>query len=146
MQRADRRFRDEVVSSGVEARRNRLNAISKRVLDAAIAIHRAFGPGLLESAYAKALLIELRHQGLGVQSEVTIETSWRGDPLGAAFRADLIVEGCLLVELKPVSELSPLFKAQVRTYLKLLEFRLGPLINFNHERLIDGFERIPNQF
>ena len=139
-------WRDEVVTPRRQAQRDRLNEISGAVVAAAIEVHRGLGPGLLESIYQKALAIELRAAGYFVETEVIVEAEWRGQSLDAAFRADLIVERCLLIELKAVNEVTALFKSQVRTYLKLLDFRLGLLINFNSIRLIDGLERIPNQF
>ena len=128
------------------AEQERLNALSKDVLDAAIEVHRGLGPGLLESAYSAALLHELRLRHLEVQREVAVEADWKGQPLGLAFRADLIVSRCLLVELKAVTKLEPVFAAQTRTDLKLLDFRLGLLINFNQSRLLDGYQRVVNDF
>ena len=140
------RFADEVVSDHRRDSRERLNAISQDVLDGAIAIHREFGPGLLESAYQRAMVVELRERGLKVDAEVQVDGEWRGQSIGLAFRADLIVERCVLVELKAAEQLTGLYRSQTRTYLKLLDFRLGLLINFNSVRLVDGYERILNRF
>ena len=141
-----RPFVDQVVTARRQAERKRLNDLSKNVLVAAIEIHKAFGPGLLESAYQRTLALELRERGLTTETEVKIDGHWRGRSIGLAFRADLIVEDCLLIELKAVSELTGLHRAQTHTYLKLLDFRLGLLINFNSLKLIDGYERIANRF
>ena len=126
--------------------REEINAISGQVIDAAIRIHKAFGPGLLESAYERALQIELRKRGLQSLSQVGIEVAWEGESVGIAFRADLVVEKCLIVELKSVETLLPVHSAQLLTYLKLSGLPLGLLINFNSERLKDGIRRKVNAF
>ena len=137
---------DEAISAERLQRREQLNGLSEIVLDAAITIHKAFGSGLLESAYQRALVIELRERGLSVRAEVPVEARWRGKPLGNAFFADVLVDNRLLIELKAVREVTNVHRAQARTYLKLLDYRLGLLINFHALRLIDGYERIVNDF
>ena len=138
--------RDSFVSPSRQSERDRLDKISQVILDSSIEIHRKMGPGLLESVYQQALAIELRERGLFVEWETKVEATWRGQSLGTAFRAELIVERCVLIELKAVADVTTLNRAQVRTYLKLLDFRLGLLINFNALRLIDGYERIYNRY
>ena len=132
--------------AGQRTSRERLNEISKEVVDACYCIHSHLGPGLLESAYQKKLLVELRSRGLMVLSEVWIDTVWKGEPIERAFHADLIIERCVLVELKAVDQTIELHEAQVRTDLKLLDYRLGLLINFNKIRVKHGIRRIVTGF
>ena len=107
-------------------------------------VHRTLGPGLLESVYSKALALELRSRGLDVDSEVPVDIFYKGEALGLGFRADLIVGGKVLVELKSVEIMLPVHRKQVLTYLKAKDFKLGLLINFGAPLLKDGFERIAN--
>lgn len=120
------------------------NQISEIVLDAAICVHRAFGPGLLESVYQKALCIELLERGLKVKSEFPVEVSYKGSALGLGFRGDILVESLVLLELKSVEDLSAAHRKQVLTYLRVLNLRLGLLINFGAPLLKTGYERIVN--
>jgi len=112
------------------------------VLTAATTVHRELGPGLLESVYERALMIELQDAGLHAESEVVVPVSYRGRDLGTGFRADIIVEDALLLELKAVDRLSPIHLAQVITYLKLLRLRRGFLLNFNAVLMKDGIQRV----
>ncbi len=114
----------------------------ERVLTAATVVHRELGPGLLESVYEKALLVELMEVGVGARHQVEIPVVYRGRDLGVGFRADLIVEDCLLLELKCVDVFTPVHTAQVITYLKLLRFKRGFLLNFNVRLLKQGIKRI----
>ena len=116
--------------------------IVHNVVDAAIAVHRELGPGLLESAYERALAFELSQRGLSVACQVEVPVCYRGHDLGTGFRADMIVEDCLLLELKSVDALSGLHLAQVMTYLRLLKFRRGLLLNFNTRLLKEGLKRV----
>ncbi len=118
------------------------DALCERVIGAAIAVHRSLGPGLLESAYEKALIFELADLGLHVQAQVDIPLVYRGNDLGPAFRADVIVDQCLLLELKSVAELTDLHLAQILSYLRLLGFKRGYLMNFNVRRMMDGVRRV----
>lgn len=120
------------------------NEISAGVLDSAMVVHRTLGPGLLESVYSKALALELRSRGLVVEVEVPVDIFYKGEALGLGFRADLIVGGKVLVELKSVEIMLPVHRKQVLTYLKAKDFKLGLLINFGAPLLKDGFERIAN--
>jgi GxxExxY protein len=120
------------------------NDISAVVLDSAIVVHRTLGPGLLESVYSRALALELRSRGLDVEVEVPVDIFYKGEPMGLGFRADLIVGGKVLVELKSVEVMLPVHRKQVLTYLRAKDVKLGLLINFGAPLLKDGFERIAN--
>ena len=114
------------------------------VVDAAFHIHRELGPGLLESVYEVILVEELRSKGLVVERQVSIPIRYRGLDIAEGFRADLIIENLLLVELKSVERTSPLHAKQVLAYLGLLDMPLGLLINFGAETLREGIRRIAN--
>lgn len=116
--------------------------LSDRVIGGAIKVHRSLGPGLLESAYQACLVHELITAGLFVESEVEIPLRYRGVEVKSAFRADLIVERSLLVEVKSVAKLMPIHDAQVMTYLKLTQLGTGLLLNFNERVLKDGLRRL----
>lgn len=122
----------------------RENEIAKIVVDAALAVHRALGPGLLESVYQAALAYELRERGLQVEIEVPVPVVYREVKLEIGFRADLIVDGCVLIELKSIEQVNPVHKKQTLTYLKLTGYKLGLLINFGEELLKDAVHRIVN--
>jgi GxxExxY protein len=118
--------------------------VAAHIVDAAVAIHKALGPGLLESAYMAALQIEFDERGLNCKREVPIEAKYRGRPLGLVYRADLLVEGKVLVEVKAVLGPEPLHVAQLLSYLRLGGWRLGLLLNFNSPLMKDGIRRIVN--
>jgi GxxExxY protein len=120
------------------------NELSSIIINTAIDIHRKLGPGLLESVYLAVLEYELKKRGLNVQKEVSIPVQWDNLRLEIGFRADLIVEGMVLVELKSVEELAAVHKKQVLTYIKLTDLRLGLLVNFGAELLKHGLHRIIN--
>lgn len=120
------------------------NEISAVVLDSAMVVHRTLGPGLLESVYSKALALEIKSRGLHIEAEVPVDIFYKGEPLGLGFRADLIVGGKVLVELKSVEVMLPVHRKQVLTYLRAKDVKLGLLINFGAPLLKDGFERIAN--
>jgi GxxExxY protein len=125
----------------------KLNAISAQVLDAAFRVHSALGPGLLESAYVACLAHELRKAGLQVRTEVPVPVVYDGVQLAdVGYRIDILVEEQLVVEVKSVEALAPVHHAQVISYLKLSNRRLGLLINFNVARLVDGISRKANKF
>ena len=117
-------------------------AIINAVLSAAIAVHRQLGPGLLESVYEHALMIELADAGIQACRQGEVCAHYRGHDLGLGFRADIVVAGSLLREIKSVEEFSPALLAQVMTYLKLLGFKRGYLLNFNKRLLKDGIKRV----
>ena len=113
-----------------------------RVLTAATEVHKALGPGLLESVYELALMVELEVAGIPARRQVEVPVSYRGRDLGAGFRADIIMADCLLLELKAVEALAPIHIAQIITYLKLLGFKRGYLLNFNVPLLNQAITRI----
>ena len=119
-----------------------INALTQKVIGCAIAVHRALGPGLLESVYRECMVIELRAQNLRVEWERSVSIEYRGQRIGGALKIDLLVEGCLIVELKAVERLHPVHPAQVITYLKLTGCPAGLLINFNVMVLKDGLKRL----
>jgi GxxExxY protein len=131
-------------AEGAEKAEKRENQISGIVLDAAIAVHTALGPGLLESAYQACLAYELMSRGLKVQQQVPLPIKYRGVLVDAAYRIDLIVEDLVVIEIKAAERLLPVHDAQLLSYLKLSDKRLGLLINFHVLRLKDGYKRIVN--
>jgi len=116
--------------------------LSQKVIGCAIEVHRALGAGLLESAYEQALAHELSQSGLAFQRQVPIVVHYKGVNLGCGYRADLVVEDELLIELKSVGELNDVHRAQLVSYLKLSAYPCGLLINFNCRRLRDGIQRL----
>lgn len=120
------------------------NEISSKIIGAAIEVHRQLGPGLLESTYETCLVFELRQQGLLVQSQVPIPVIYKEIKLETAYRLDIIVENNIIIEAKSVDELAPIHMAQMLTYLKLSNRKLGLLINFNVAKLGDGLKRVVN--
>ena len=120
------------------------NQISAVVLETSIDIHRRLGPGLLESVYQAILAHELVKRGLRVDREVPIPVEWDGLQIELGFRADLIIEGTVLLELKSVESLAAVHKKQVLTYLRLTHLQLGLLLNFGAALMKDGIHRIVN--
>ena len=120
------------------------NAIGKIVVDAAVAVHRALGPGLLESVYETVLAAELRERRLHVERQSAVPIEYRGLRFEEGFRADLIVEGKVLLELKSIEKLSNVHKKQLLTYLRLSGRKLGFLLNFGEGVIKDGIVRIVN--
>ena len=120
--------------------------LSYKVIGCAMEVYNVLGPGLLESAYEKALIHELQINGLSVSSQVPVEMLYKGVNLGEGLRLDLLVEDSLIVELKSVDELKPVHYKQLLTYLKLLDKRIGLLINFNVNDFRDGIKRVVNDF
>ena len=116
--------------------------LSNRVLGCALEVHKALGPGLLESAYESALAYELSTAGLMVQRQVDVPVIYKEVKLDCGFRIDLLVEKQLVVELKSVESLLPLHEAQLLTYLKLTGCKVGLLINFNVRLLKNGIKRL----
>lgn len=121
-----------------------INALSKIIIGAAIEVHRVLGPGLLEHTYQAAMMEELKLRGLKVRKEVEIPCMYKGIRLDTAYRADLIVEDEIILELKATDNDSNLFSKQLLTYLHFADKRLGLLINFNRERLAEGLKRVVN--
>jgi len=122
------------------------NGVAKHVMDAAFEIHRILGPGLLESVYEAILTRKLDKAGLLVERQVPISISIRFEDMtfDEGFRADLVVEKKVIIELKSVEHLQPVHGKQLLTYLRLTDCRLGLLINFGEHLLKDGFKRVVN--
>lgn len=126
--------------------RDQLNKVGGIILDASIAVHRELGPGLLESAYTISLAHELQLRNLSVSTQVPVELNYKGIPLGKAYAMDILVENKIIIEVKSSEGINAVYVAQLITYLKLSDCRLGYLINFNTPLLKDGFHRIVNNF
>lgn len=120
------------------------NEISKQVVDAAFKIHKTLGPGLLESVYEAVLAYELKQRGLLVIRQQAVPVIYEGVQLEEGFRADLIIGGKVIVELKSVEAVAPVHKKQVLTYLRLTNLKLGLLINFGEALIKDGITRVSN--
>ncbi len=113
-----------------------------QVIGCAIRVHRRLGPGLLESAYEACLVQELSQNKVAFAQRVPVPIAYDGAQVDCSYRADLVIEGVLLLELKSVERVLPIHLAQVLTYLKLLDLRQGLLINFNVTRLVDGIRNV----
>ncbi|MCZ2343851.1 MAG: GxxExxY protein [Bacteroidales bacterium] len=122
-----------------------INEISGVIVDAAFKIHVKLGPGLLERVYLAVLERELLRRGLRVRREVPVPIRYDDLEFDEGFRDDLIVEDCIVVELKSVENLLPVHAKQVLTYCRLLDYRLGLLINFGSVLIRDGIKRIANR-
>ena len=118
-----------------------LNGISKKIIGCAIEVHKELGAGLFESVYETCLILELEKQGLHVESQVDIPLYYKGQLTDKKFRIDLLVENEVIVELKSVNEVLPIYEAQLLTYLKLANKHLGLIINFNVPLLKNGIIR-----
>ena len=119
-----------------------VNRIDRSVMDAAFTVHRALGPGLLESVYETCLAEELRQAGLGVERQVGVPLTYGQARMDVGYRLDLLVERSVVVEVKSIDAPASIHAAQVLTYLRFSGTRLGYLINFNTVRLKDGFRRL----
>jgi GxxExxY protein len=117
-----------------------LSGLTSRIIGAAIEVHKALGPGLLESIYEEAMCIELEERGIPFTRQFRIPAYYKGRPLGT-YVVDLLVDDRVIVEIKCVSQMSPVFEAQLLTYMRLTDKRLGLLINFNSRLLKDGIMR-----
>jgi GxxExxY protein len=120
------------------------NKIGKIVVDASIHLHRTLGPGLLESVYEATLARRLKKLGLNVARQVSVPIEFEGEQFDEGFRADLIIEGKVILELKSVEKISPAHKKQLLTYLKLTGLKLGFLLNFGEELMKQGITRAIN--
>jgi GxxExxY protein len=125
-----------------ESTSDEIERVATEIVDAAFKIHMKLGPGLLESAYQVLMEYELRKRGLYVQREVPVPVVYEDVRLDAGYRLDLLVNNCVIVEIKAIEKLHPVHEAQVLTYLKLTGPRLGILINFNTKLIKDGIKRI----
>ena len=123
-----------------------IDSLSYKVIGCAMEVHNTLGPGLLETAYEKALIHELRLKGLTVTSQVPVDMNYKGVNLGEGLRLDLLVEDSLIIELKSVEGHKPIHYKQLLTYLKLTNKRIGLLINFNVDNLREGIKRVINGY
>ncbi len=115
--------------------------VTERTIGCAIEVHRALGPGLLESAYEKCLAFELGQHGIPFRQQLPVPVEYKGTRIECGYRIDLLVDDAVIVELKSVDQLAPVHEAQLLTYMKLARIRTGLLINFNQQRLVDGLRR-----
>lgn len=122
------------------------NRISKIILNSAIEVHREIGPGLLESVYEMCLIEELEKNELLAVNQVELPIVYKGKKLNKNFRIDILVENKIIIELKTVDQIRPVHEAQIISYLKLADKKLGFLINFNVSLLKNGFKRFVNNF
>ena len=120
----------------------RADRLSADVIGAAVEVHRTLGPGLLEGIYEKCLIRELELRSLNVVKQQHVRIEYKGFVFEETLKFDVLVEECLLVELKAVRDIAPIHKAQLLSYMKLLDAPLGLLINFHEPRLIDGLHRL----
>ncbi|HCX23621.1 MAG: GxxExxY protein [Flammeovirgaceae bacterium] len=123
-----------------------INDITNVIIGAAIKVHSELGPGLLESAYSECLAYELGEVGLKVEREKTMPVVYKGIQLECGYRIDLLVEDKVVVELKAVKSIEDVHMAQILTYLKLANCKIGLLINFNEYRVKDGIRRLINKY
>ena len=121
-----------------------INATTGAIVDCSLKVHRDLGPGLLERAYHTCLAYELTEAGLWVVSNVEIPVSYKGLDISLGYRADMLVNDAVVVELKSVEHIHPIHQAQLMTYLRLSKRKVGLLINFNVVRIKDGITRIVN--
>lgn len=119
--------------------------IAKIIVDSAIKVHRTLGPGLLESAYQQCLAYELRKRGLKVETEVEVPLKYEEIQISIGYRIDMLVENQIIIENKTVDELAPIHQAQLLTYLKLRDCRLGFLLNWNVTLMKNGIKRMVNK-
>ena len=122
-----------------------LNKISGKILDSSIEVHRNLGPGLLESVYQNCLCKEFKIRGINFATQVQVPVFYKGDYVSNDLKVDVLVEKEIVIELKSVELIHPVHSAQLLSYLRLMNKRLGLLINFNVPKLIDGFKRVINK-
>ena len=123
-----------------------INELSSKIIGAAIEVHKALGPGLLESAYEECLCHELSLQGLRLERQKPLPIIYKGKQLDCGYRLDVVVENKIIIELKACEKIEPIHRAQLLTYLKLSNLNLGLLLNFNVPVLRDGIFRLVNEF
>jgi GxxExxY protein len=132
--------------STVAVQADRLNAITEQIIGAAMEVHRAIGPGLLESAYEACLVFELRQRGLHVEEQKPLPITYKHVRLDCGYRLDLVVADSVIVEIKAVEKLNPVHDAQLLSYLKLASCRVGLLLNFHCTMFKNGIRRLVNDF
>jgi GxxExxY protein len=124
--------------------REEIELLAKQLVDCLLAVHRTMGPGLPESANQACLFHELRSRGLTVQCEVVLPVRYAGIEIEAGYRIDMLLEDCIIVENKAVQAIVPIYEAQLLTYLKLSDRKLGFLVNWNVSLIKDGIKRMVN--
>ena len=134
----------ESTEMGTRPSREYLNQLAEKVIGAAIEVHRQLGPGLLESSYETCLCHEMELRGISFTRQIEFPVRYKGIALDAGYRIDVLVEGCLVLELKAVEKVTELHKAQLLTYLKLRDAWLGLILNFNVPVMKDGIHRLAN--
>jgi GxxExxY protein len=121
-----------------------IEATGAAIVDSAIQVHRALGPGLLESAYQACLAYELRKRGHSVATELVLPVMYDNQQIDAGYRIDMLVDDCIIVENKAMDSLLPIHEAQLLTYMKLRDCRLGYLLNWNVKLMKNGIKRMVN--
>src|SRR3989344_5704941 len=121
------------------------NELSNEIVGAAIEVHRHLGPGLLESTYEECLCYELTNRSVKFERQKSLPVAYKGTKLDCGYRLDLVVDGLVILELKAVDQLQPIHSAQLLTYLKLSNLKLGILVNFNVAVLKNGIKRVVNE-
>jgi GxxExxY protein len=130
----------------VAASAESLNRLTSTIVQAGVRVHRALGPGLLESAYLGCLCYELSSAELSNEVQKSLPLMYRGVRVDCAYRADLVVEGQVLVEVKALESLAPIHKQQLYTYLRVADYRVGLLLNFGARTMKEGIKRVVNDF
>jgi len=123
-----------------------LNRLTSIVVQSAIAVHKALGPGLLESAYLGCLCFEVSANEVAIETQKALPLTYRGVQIDCAYRADLIVAGSVIVEVKAMQSLAPIHTQQLYTYLRLADCRVGLLLNFGARTMKEGIKRVVNDF
>ena len=122
-----------------------INQLSSKIIGASVEVHKALGPGLLESAYESCLCHELNQRGLSFENQKPLPVTYKGQKLDCGYRLDVVVENAIILALKSCDQIEPIHKAQLLTYLKLSGLKLGLLLNFNVPLMRDGIVRIVNE-
>ena len=130
----------------IEIEREKLDRLSGKILDSCISVHREMGPGLLESVYEQCLMKEFEIRGIPALNQVPIPLQYKGFDLSKEFRIDVLVDDCIIIEIKSCDSMIPVYEAQIISYLRLTNKKLGFLVNFNVKLLKDGFRRFVNNF
>ena len=123
-----------------------LNQLTSVIVQSAIRVHRALGPGLLESAYLSCLCFELTTSGVAIETQKALPLTYRDVKIDCAYRADLIVNRQVLVEVKALNDLAPIHRQQLYTYLRIADCRVGLLLNFGVRTMKEGIKRVVNDF
>jgi GxxExxY protein len=130
----------------VDSNSKRLDLITEKIIGCAIEVHRGIGPGLLESAYEECLCYELSQQGLRFERQVPLPVIYKGIKLDCGYKLDIIIEVSVIVEIKAVDRLTAIHEAQLLSYLRMLDKRVGLLLNFHSAVLKNGIKRMVNNF